>query len=186
MKNYALISTTALLTMAFLLIWDSPPESFLKKSEGRPERVPLADSYMRQVKTRVYSKDGKEQFSMQATQVKFFRNVSEILIIEPKAISHEKSGRQVEISAESGVLDQINYQIELSGNVLIKASLDNDLAELETETLTYFPNEGLVVNDREFAFRNNRGKVYGIGIEAYPDRGDYRFLDQIQGVYEYF
>ena len=59
MKNYALISATALLTIAFLLIWDSPPESFLKNSEGRPERVPLADSYMRQVKTRVYSKDGK-------------------------------------------------------------------------------------------------------------------------------
>ena len=184
MKNYALICTTALLTIAFLLIWDSPPESFLKQSEGRPEKIPLADSYMRQVRARVFSLDGKEQFSMQSPQIKFFRNVSEIFISSPNVTSRENSGRKVEISAKSALLNQINYQIELSGNVRINAGLGNNRAMLETEKLTYFPDEGLVVNDREFVFKNNIGKVFGVGIEAYPDRGDYRFLAQVKGIYE--
>ena len=123
-KNYALIIAAALLTVGFLLVWDSPPESFLKKCGGLPEAMPLADSYMRKVNTSVFSLDGRVQFSLHAPQIKFFTNEFEISILDPVVISQENSGRKVEISAESGVLDQINYQIELSGNVLIKASLD--------------------------------------------------------------
>ena len=184
-KNYALIIAAALLTVGFLLVWDSPPESFLKKTEGLPEAMPLADSYMRKVNTRVFSLDGRVQFSLHAPQIKFFRNAFEISILDPIVISQENSGRKVEISAESGMLNQISHQIELVGNVQITAGLGSDMAILETEILTYFPDDGLVESDRDFEFENTRGKVYGTGIEAYPDKGHYKFLAQVQGIYEY-
>ena len=100
MKNYALIIAAALLTVGFLLVWDSPPESFLKKAEGPSEAMPLADSYMRKVNTRVFSLDGQVQFSLHAPQIEFFRNLFEISVFDPIVISHENSGRKVEISAE--------------------------------------------------------------------------------------
>jgi LPS export ABC transporter protein LptC len=184
-KNYALIIAAALLTVGFLLVWDSPPESFLKKSEGLPEEMPLADSYMRKVSTRVFSLDGQVQFSLDAPEIKFFRNVFEISVLDPIVISQKNSGRKVEISAKSGVLNQISHQIELVGNVHITAGLGSDIAKLETAKLTYFPDDGLVESDRDFEFESIRGKVYGTGIEAYPDKGRYNFLAQVQGIYEY-
>lgn len=185
MKNYALIIAAALLTVGFLLVWDSPPESFLKKSEGLPEAMPLADSYMRKVNTRVFSLDGQVQFSLHAPQIEFFRNLFEISVFDPIVISQENSGKKVEISAESGVLNQISHQIELAGNVHITVGLGSDIAKLETEKLTYFPDDGLVESDRDFEFENIRGKVYGTGILAYPDKGHYKFLAEVQGIYEY-
>ena len=184
-KNYALIISAALLTIGFLLVWDSPPESFLKKSEGLTEAMPLADSYMRKVNTRVFSLDGQVQFSLYAPQINFFRNVSEISVLDPIVISQENSGRKVEISARSGVLNQISHQIELNGNVHITVGLGSDIAKLETEKLTYFSDDGLVESDRDFEFENIRGKVYGTGIEAYPNKGHYKFLAKVQGIYEY-
>ena len=100
-------------------------------------------------------------------------------------ISQENSGRKVEISARSGVLNQISHQIELNGNVHITVGLGSDIAKLETEKLTYFSDDGLVESDRDFEFENIRGKVYGTGIEAYPNKGHYKFLAKVQGIYEY-
>ena len=183
-KNYLIIGIAGLITVGFLLIWDSPPEAFLNNSERSPEQMLVADSYMREVTTRVYASDGYKRFSIEAPQIELFENLSEIFIINPRIISYENGLSTLEVSAETGVLAQMKNQIDLNGKIRVKAKTKKDLAFLKTEKLTYFTDSGLITGNTHFDFRNSRAKIQGKGLEAYPEKGIYNFLNQVQGVYE--
>ena len=42
----------------FVLIWDSPPEAFLRQSNSQMDEKPQADSYMTTVTSRRFSEQG--------------------------------------------------------------------------------------------------------------------------------
>ena len=66
-KQFSLVFSLLLLIGGFLLVWDSPPESFMRSQVGQIEQTPSADSYMTSVVSRRFSADGTEQYTL-ATQ----------------------------------------------------------------------------------------------------------------------
>ena len=63
-RQALLFTTVALIVAGFVLIWDSPPESFLRQANHQLEEKPNADSYMTNITSRRYSVAGNEKFSL--------------------------------------------------------------------------------------------------------------------------
>lgn len=66
-RQALLISALIFFVGGFLLIWDSPPESFMRKQTGQVEEVPVADSYMTDVSSLKFSSSGSQQFLLTST-----------------------------------------------------------------------------------------------------------------------
>ena len=71
----------------FLLIWDSPPKSFMRQQQGQVEKVPSADSYMIAVTSRRFSKTGGEQLIISSPKIELYTGDSKVLMSQPSILS---------------------------------------------------------------------------------------------------
>ena len=59
-KQFLFMVCLILVTGSMLLIWDSPPESFLPKESNLVNKLPSADTYMTNIETFIFSSDGSK------------------------------------------------------------------------------------------------------------------------------
>jgi len=83
-KQFFLSTALALTIGGFLLIWESPPESFLKPQTGKVEKLPSADSYMREIISFKFSATGARQFTLSSDNASYYNNKSLLVVENPK------------------------------------------------------------------------------------------------------
>lgn len=183
-RPFALMVTAAAMIVSFLLIWDSPPESFLRQSGGQTEQMPVADSYLRDAHARAFSTSGAKQFSIIAEQIDFFSDMEDLFIVKPIISSHENRSDQLLISASIGVLDRVKNQFTLSGDVRLEAYQQPQTTVLRTDQLSYFVDTGLIASDASFDLTSSQMKIRGKGLTADPANHLYTFKEQVKAIYE--
>ena len=82
----------ALMVGGFLLIWDSPPESFIRQRDGQFDKDPRADSYMKEITSRSFSTEGSEKFSLSSPRMEFFTGSSILTLDKPVFITRSPLG----------------------------------------------------------------------------------------------
>ncbi len=153
---------------SFLLVWDSPPQSFMRKQQGQVDKVPSADSYMIDVSSRRYSKTGSEQLLISSPKVALFSGDTQALISQPNIISIDpKTGTNaVELSAQQGVLSNDGETLTLSGDVIAVIDGQQGSSTLSTPALSYLPATNTATTDDHFKLVTPQVKISGKGLEA--------------------
>ena len=111
-KQFSLAFGLLLLISGFLLVWDSPPESFLRNQVSQIEGTPSADSYMTSVVSQRFGADGAEQYVLSSPKMEFFNDNSRLQISELQLVAKRDNNPQepaeaevINISANSGILN---------------------------------------------------------------------------------
>ena len=183
-KPFVLMATAAIMIASFLLIWDSPPESFLRQPSGQVEQTPVADSYMHDVQMRTFSASGAQQFAIVAEQIDLFTGKEEVYLVKPLISSRENSPDQLSITASLGVLDRAKNRFMLSGDVRLETYQPPRSTVLTTDQLSYFGDTGLVTSEALFELTNLQARIRGKGLTADTQNRIYRFEEQVSAVYD--
>jgi len=118
-KQFFFMACLIVLTGSFLLLWDSPPESFLRPDSSKVEKLPSADSFMRNIKAFIFSADGAKKYSLKASEMSFFSGHSELKLSQPVFMAHQTDshGNQFKVEANNGLLSKDTQIFEFNGDV---------------------------------------------------------------------
>jgi LPS export ABC transporter protein LptC len=149
----------------FVLIWDSPPEAFLRQTSSQMDEKPQADSYMTSVTSRRFSENGSEQFSLSSPRIDFFQGESTVKLQQPRFLAQGDATQPVALTAGSGLLDSASGRLDLQDNVLGQLTSAEGVATLITERLTYFVDSSIATTDQPFKLLSEQGKASGTGLK---------------------
>ena len=155
----------ALMIGGFVLIWDSPPEAFLRQTSSQMDEKPQADSYMTTVTSRRFSELGSEQFSLSSPRVEFFQGESTVKVQQPRFLAQGDAVQPIALTADSGVLDSAGGRLDLQNDVLGQMTTDEGVATLTTERLTYLIYSSVATTDQPFKLLSEQGKATGTGLK---------------------
>ena len=82
-KQFFFMVCLILVTGSMLLIWDSPPESFLRPEANIVNRLPSADTYMTNIETFIFSSDGSKKYSLKASEMSVFSEAFNEYFFDP-------------------------------------------------------------------------------------------------------
>jgi len=165
-RQALLVFILALMVGGFLLIWDSPPESFIRQKGGQFEKDPLADSYMTEITSRRFSTDGTEKFSLSSPRIEFFEGSSVLTIAEPLFLTQRPQGKPLILQADQGQLNSALGLLDLDGNVRADINSRGDLSVLSTEHLTYLIDSNIAKTDSSFKLLAPQSNISGTGLRV--------------------
>lgn len=112
-KQFFFMVCLIVVTGSFLLLWESPPESFSRPDSSKIEELPSADSYMSNIKSFVFSNEGTHKYLLKASELSIFSSLSELKLEKPVFIAFQNDTKtQFLVEAKSGSLSK-NTQIFL-------------------------------------------------------------------------
>ena len=118
-KQFFFMVCLILVTGSMLLIWDSPPESFLRQEANLVNKLPSADTYMTNVETFIFSSDGSKKYSLTASEMSLFSDQAEVKLIKPqfRALEIGIQRSEVNITANQGLITKSSQAIQFIGDV---------------------------------------------------------------------
>ncbi|MDG2018840.1 MAG: LPS export ABC transporter periplasmic protein LptC [Porticoccaceae bacterium] len=118
-NQFLLMACLIVVTGSFLLLWDSPPESFLRPENSKVEQLPIADSYMRNIKAFIFAADGAKKYSLEASEMSFFSGLSELKLSQPVFMTHSANNQNGEfkVRANNGTVFKKTQIFEFNGDV---------------------------------------------------------------------
>ena len=139
-KQFFFLVSLAVMIAGFVLIWDSPPESFLRAQTGKVDRLPSADSYMINVTSYKFAEDGGKQFSLKSSKMSFFSKKSQLILEKPNLVATQMAnkGGEVQIIANNGSLSKNTQTFEFTGQVNANWGTTDKKTLLTAGGLTYF------------------------------------------------
>ena len=149
----------------FVLIWDSPPEAFLRQTSSQMDKKPQADSYMTAVTSRRFSQLGSEQFSLDSPRIEFFQGESTVKVQQPRFLARGNTPHPLALTANSGVLDSASGRLDLQDAVQGQITTAEGLAELTTDSLTYLVDSSVATTDQPFKLLSAQGQASGTGLK---------------------
>jgi len=158
------IVVLALMAGGFLLVWDSPPESFIRQTTSPTDETPQADSYMTAVTSRRFSVLGNQQFSLSSPRINFYEGQSTLTLEQPQFVSNGDIRYPLQLSADSGELD--NDKLDLRGTVRAEITTEEGPALLTTEQLSYLIESAVASTEQPFTLTQPKTNVSGTGLKA--------------------
>ena len=163
-KQALLAVFLAFMIGGFVLIWDSPPEAFLRQTSSQMDGDSQADSYMTKVTSQRFSQLGSEQFNLSSPRIEFFQGESTVKVQQPRFLAQGDASHPIALTADSGLLDSASGQLELQNNVLAEMTNAAGAATLTTERLTFLIDSSVAITDQPFNMLSERGKASGTGL----------------------
>ncbi|MGB1403399.1 MAG: LPS export ABC transporter periplasmic protein LptC [Porticoccaceae bacterium] len=165
-KQTLLISGLLIIVGGFLLIWDSPPQAFMRKQTGQVDKVPVADSYMTEISSLKFSRTGKQQFVLTSPRAEFFTKKSELTLSQPNIVSSEINNNQLSLKAHMGILSNNGELVSLQRDVIAVKEAPQGQTVLNTEDLAYRPASNTATNSGPFKLNTPEVKLSGSGLDA--------------------
>lgn len=166
-KQFSLVFSLLLLIGGFLLVWDSPPESFMRSQVGQIEQTPSADSYMTSVVSRRFSADGTEQYILSSPKIDFFNENSKLQLSDPQLLARQGQEEVLtKINARTGILTDNGKTLYLVGNVVAVVDKPTGITELTAATVSYRPASHIASTAGRFKLRTPQVTLSGTGLKA--------------------
>ena len=167
-KQTLLISGLLVIVGGFLLIWDSPPQSFMRKQTGQVDEVPVADSYMTEISSLKFSRTGEQQFMLTSPRAEFFTKKSELTLNQPSIVSSSTNTEndQLSIKAKLGTLYGHGELVSLQKNVVAVKEAPEGQTILNTDDLNYRPDSNTANNSGAFKLHTPEVTLTGSGLNA--------------------
>lgn len=185
-KQFFLTACLVIVTASFLLLWDSPPESFLRPDSSKVENLPSADSYMSNIKSTVFSEDGTKKYSLEATEIAIFSGLSELKLSQPLLIAYQTGNQQThfKVRSETGTLYKNSQIFEFDGNVNANwTSLDGKTA-LIAGNLSYSMKKDSASATNGIQLITPKSKLSGDSLSANFASKIVTIKSRVRGVYD--
>ena len=184
-KQFSLIFSLLLLIGGFLLVWDSPPESFLRKQVGQVEENPSADSYMTEVVSHRFGKDGGEQYVLRSPKMDFFTHNSELKLREPQLIAKQSQGFDlINLQANRGILTDNGETLLLDGNVMAIVDGSQGTTQLAAANISFLPATNVASTEGRFNLRTPQVTLSGKGLKANLANEVFTIKSKVRAVHE--
>ena len=184
-KQFSLVFGLLLLVSGFLLVWDSPPESFMRNQVGQIDENPSADSYMVSMVSRRFGTDGTEHYVLSSPKMEFFNENSRLQLRDPQLLAgqgQEKS--QITINADTGTVTDNGKTLMLDGNVIALIEEPEGITELTAAAMNYKPATTVASTAGRFKLRTPQVTLSGTGLEANLANDVFTIKSRVRAVHE--
>lgn len=187
-KQFFFMVCLIVITGSFLLLWESPPESFSRPDSSKIEELPSADSYMRNIKSFIFSLDGTKQYALEASEIAIFSGISELELSRPLLIAYNTNSQQAqfEIKADSGMLYKNSKIFEFDGNVNANWETENGTTALQAAKLAYVLNKKSVSADGGIKLISPDSKMSGDSLSVNFDSNILKIESRVRGIHDSF
>ncbi len=191
-RNWLALAIITLLTILFLLLWDSPPAGLMA-----PEPVP-ADTTLHPANilhnavNRRYNPDGSLHSELRASESRYFqvnprqrsgKDYMEMTRPDMTLYSDDKPPWQ--ITAREGITRDNGNRIELWGDVHIWQTDElGQRSELNTEYLVLEPEQQYAETDKPVIIVSPGNTTRAIGMKAFLQRDIIKLLSNVRGIHE--
>jgi len=187
-RQLLLLAVLGVLVGGFLLVWDSPPESFLKSSSAKAERLPDADSYMQNITSYKFTAAGNKAFTLHSAKGFFYDRKSLLMLDHPsfQSSTAEASPELLKITADRGELQLTDSGdiLQLGGNVNAQWHSTEGLTNLNTEVFTYHIDERIAHAQQGFRLSNPQAELTGERLSTDFENAITEIQSGVRAVYE--
>jgi LPS export ABC transporter protein LptC len=144
-KQFFFTGLLILIAGSMLLVWDSPPESFLRPETNLVDKLPSAETYMTNIQTLIFSSDGSKKYTLTATEMALFSNQIEAKLLAPSFVALEIDNQhsEVNVTANQGLISKRSQAIQFMGNVKANWQVDKGSTVLTAGTFIYSMKEDI-------------------------------------------
>lgn len=182
-KQLLLALGVFLIVGGFVLVWDSPPEAFLRDDSQAVEEIPEADSYMTEVVSQRFSTDGTRQLQIFAPRLAFYSEPSRVLLHEPRIIGRTKRW-PLQLKADQATLSDHGDVLEMRGDVIAKTQVKGEERVLRTDYLEYETTPNIASTNSAFELRTPQGILTGTGLRIELEAGRYLLKSRVRATHE--
>ena len=115
------VSVSLLMLGWFLVVWDSPPESFLQQKNKKIFTQDSIESFMTNSETQIYSNNGEKMLTLKATKLESLEGEKILTLYEPRAIgSNQNESFEISsfsLSSKKGTFDAEKGDLKLFNSV---------------------------------------------------------------------
>ena len=115
------VSVSLLMLGWFLIVWDSPPESFLQQKNKKIFTQDSIESFMTNSETQIYSNNGEKMLTLKATKLESLEGEKILTLYEPRALgSNQNESFEISsfsLSSEKGTFDPEKGDLKLFNSV---------------------------------------------------------------------
>jgi LPS export ABC transporter protein LptC len=184
-KQFFFMVCLIVITGSFLLLWESPPESFSRPDSSKIEELPSADSYMSNIKSFVFSHDGTQRYLLKASELSIFSSLSEIKLAKPIFTAFQSDNKtQIQVEAKSGLLAKSTQIFEFNGDVNVNWDTVDGETNLRAGSLLYSLTEDSASAEGGVQLTTPNTQMTGDTLSADFDSESVTIESRVRGTHE--
>ena len=179
-----------LLAGGFLLIWDSPPEAFMRAPSAQVDEMPAADAYMTGVSNDLFGKQGALRYHISSPRVELYQQSGKLRLANPFFRAKTIDDKQISLRAINGTLDNPRRALTLYGDVeltiapLGEQSGQSDSILLTSQQLSYNLEESLASTSGEFHLVTGSADIRGEDLSADLNTQHYKIAARVRATHD--
>ena len=171
MIRQSFVSVTLVVIVSwFLVVWESPPESFMKNNVSQINNYNSVDSYMTDSTSRRFAENGALLFLLTSSKMELLSGSAMLKLSAPKFVSvAERSSNKntgVSFIADNGSLSSDGASLNLDGNVQAFISGIKNQSVLTSARLNYDGERRFVTASDKFTLKMPNSVISGTGLMA--------------------
>lgn len=185
MKNLLMLFALISVAAVFVLLWESPPEFFLRDGTTRTGTLPPADSYMRDTVTTKYNREGHRIYALSAQTGLYYSSEDRFELASPQLVAQRDQADDSpwQLRASRAHTTQGGHSVVLSGKVYAWQQVKEGRNELLTESLHFDPDTNRAETDQRVIINYPGGTSEGVGMRADFNAEVYELLSQVRGTH---
>ena len=171
----------------FIYVWDTPPESFLKKQSEIVFQEDQIESFITDSTTQIFSDNGNQVLIMNASKLEVLNGVTIIKLYEPSTFVSNQDISAIysgfSISSKFGTFDTSKKELILSDSVKGTLKTKNDEQNIVTHSIQYNLPEMVISTDNQFSLTASNYEILGKGININLNDGRATISSNINSIY---
>ena len=189
MIRQSFIGTALLIIIGwFLLVWDSPPESFMRNNTADRVQQRQVDSYMASITSQRFSATGEQLFLLTSPKMQLFTGDSRLELTQPRFIALPKGannkGKGVAFLADFGTLSGTGDRLSLIGNVKAVITGTEQEKILTSTSLEYQPTKMIISTEDNFTLKTVQSSLIGKGLVGDLNKDLFTIKSKVHGVHD--
>jgi len=192
-RNWLSIAIISGLTLAFIVLWDSPPAQFHKAPTAETEQNRSPSNTLKEGKTRSFNAQGTLHYTVEAAATQYFRTDATQTskgdytnLSSPRVrLFQTPDTPPWHITSEHGQITNSGETITLWGNTRVwKVNEHQQKSELVSERLVVKPEQQYVETDKAVMLTTAGSTTRAIGMRAYLKQDKIELLSNVRGTHE--
>ena len=183
-KQTLLAVAVLILVGGFVLVWDSPPDAFLRDKPGEVDDVPEVDAFMSDVTSDLYAADGARRYRLSSANVEMYEYQQILKLQKPRLFANNQEGQITTLAANAGWLSVTLEKLQLTGDVRMENSQENQSSLLLTQQLDYLIGNQTLATEKEFHLLNGGADIRGVGLTADLANQRYQIASKVRVSHE--
>ena len=189
MIRQSFIGTALLIIIGwFLLVWDSPPESFMRNNNADRVQQRQVDSYMASITSQRFSAAGDQLFLLTSPKMQLFSGDSRLELTQPRFIALSQGannkGKGVAFLADFGTLSGTGDRLSLIGNVNAVITGTEQEKTLTSTSLEYQPTKMIISTEDNFTLKTMQSSLIGKGFVGDLNKDLFTIKSKVHGVHD--